>query len=109
MAVIARVRALESPPRAARYHAGSNSSKGSSRTPALSLAAVEDSSRRHPVRRPVDQAADGPLGADGLRDQLLAQSVLERDDRPAGRQSRGDAPQRVGRVVTLDREEDELE
>ena len=73
------------------------------------VAAVEDPSRRHPVRRPVDQAAHGPPGADGLRDQLLAQPVLERDDRPAGRQPWGDLPERVDGVMTLDGEKDELE
>src|SRR2546428_8857037 len=36
--------------------------------------------RSHPVRGPVDEAADGAPLADGGRDQLLVEAVLHRDD-----------------------------
>jgi hypothetical protein len=71
------------------------------------VTAVQDAPRSDPVCRPVDQAAHCALGAYGLRDQLLAESILERHDGAAGGEPRRDVVERSRSMVALDGEEDQ--
>ncbi len=71
------------------------------------VAAVPDAARSDPVRRPVDETAHRALGPNSLRDQLLAEPILQRHDNAGGGESRRDLRESLPGVVTLDGEEDE--